>query len=193
MMLGIKRMATTALALACLAGSARASVTVNFSYSGTPSGGFTLDSSGTGSFTFADGLAAVGLADLTSFGFTQTVTDSRNGDFLGTFTYGLSSLTSFSATVGPGPGLTGLGLTTGFVLPSPPGIAAESFTVSSLGTGGASTTLILGLISEAATAGTVTITSIETTAVPEPGTAAMLASGIPIALMAWRRRGRRAR
>ena len=93
-----------------MAGLAQAGTIVDFSYSGR--GGpdnAGLISTGTGTFSFADGLSTVGLTDLTSFDFTL------NENTPNTATFGLSALTSFSASVGPGSTLTNLALATSSV------------------------------------------------------------------------------
>ena len=93
----------------------RAGTIVNFGYSGRGGPDYAgLISTGAGSFSFADGLATVGLADLTSFAFDL---DENTPN---TATFGLLDLTSFSASVGPGPTLTSLALETGSVQGSNP-------------------------------------------------------------------------
>ena len=82
--------------MAATAGRTQAGTIVNFSYSGRggpDSAG--LISTGTGSFSFADGLTTVAMGDLLSFQF-DLEENSPN-----TVTFGLADLTSFSATVGP--------------------------------------------------------------------------------------------
>ena len=116
-----------------------------------------------------------------------------------TFTYALADLTSFSASVGAGPTLTGLSLTTDFVNPTtgPLGTLPESFTVTSLGTGGASISQKLDLFGHVQigviTTGTVTITSPTSAVVPEPSSLVGGTLGAALALgYGWcrRRRGR---
>jgi hypothetical protein len=63
---------------------------------------------GTGTFTFPDGLTSVRMTDLTKFSFTETEDEtecglchgaSPNGPFTSTFTLGLANLTNFSLTL----------------------------------------------------------------------------------------------
>src|SRR5262249_12971278 len=102
-------LATATLALV-IGATARANLTVDFSYSGTSAG---VTESGTGSFSFASTLTSVNLSDLASFNFS--IQTDEPPSLTGEFTFGLSDLSSFSATVGPGPTLTSLSLTTNFV------------------------------------------------------------------------------
>jgi hypothetical protein len=134
-----RRVALAGLLALALATHAHAGF-INFTYAGTGAGTAT----GSGSFSFADGLTKVTLADLTAFSFSQS-TIFPGEPVVPTFTYGLGNLTAFAATVGPGSTLTGLSLTTGLVVPNPPNnsqgtpFLSESFQVTSLATGGAST------------------------------------------------------
>jgi hypothetical protein len=150
--------------MATTSGPAWAGTIVNFSYSGRGGPDFAgLISTGAGTFSFAGGLSTVGLADLTSFDFTL---DENTPN---TATFGLADLTSLSASVGPGPTLTGLVMATGAVQGSNQTTYPREFAISSLSPPAASTSFeILGL-SFSLTSGTVTITSV-TTAVPEPST-----------------------
>jgi hypothetical protein len=187
----MKRLAFLA-AVACLCagalpGTGRAGFIVDFTYSGA--GGFHT-TTGSGSFSFANGLTTVGLSDLTAFSFTQT---EVLGGKSGTFDYGLSDLTSFSATLGPGPTVTALSLASDFVAQSSGGLLLidESLSFTGLGTNEA---LILGnkpgvgIIT--ASTGTVTITS-PTTATPEPASLTLLGMGAAGLLgYGWRRRQR---
>jgi hypothetical protein len=63
---------------------------------------------GTGTFTFPDGLTSVRMTDLTKFSFTETEDEtecglchgaSPNGPFTSTFTLGLANLTNFALTL----------------------------------------------------------------------------------------------
>lgn len=166
------------------AGEARAAVTVSFSYSGR--GGpdeAGLVATGTGSFSFADGLTTVGLADLTAFDFTLT----ENTPNVATF--GLTDLSSFSAEVGPGTTVTGLALRTGPVQGTNPETERREFGVSSLGAGDAATYFVLLGVPFEQTTGTATITPAATA--PEPSTFALAAAGGLVAAAA-RARGRKA-
>lgn len=119
-----------------------------------------------GSFAFAGGLSTVGLADLTSFDFTLNETTPN------TATFGLADLTSFSASVGAGPTLTSLTLATGPVQGTNQETYPREFTISSLDPGNADTYFYVGFLGQSfsLTTGSVSITSIVTTPVPEPST-----------------------
>jgi hypothetical protein len=157
--------------LAATAGPAHAGTIVSFSYSGRGGGdNGGLISNGTGSFSFPLGFSAVGLGNLTSFNFTLT---ENTPD---TTTFGLSDLTSFSASLGPGPTVASLSLATGFVQGSALGSLKREFTISSLSFGGANSYYDLLGFAVSWTSGTVTINSI-TTSVPEPSTFALAVLG----------------
>ena len=65
-------------------------------------------SAGAGTFSFADGLSTVGLADLVSFDLTLQETPSNS------MTFGLGGRhRAFQATIGPGPSLSSLSLDAG--------------------------------------------------------------------------------
>jgi hypothetical protein len=174
------RVALAGLLALALATHARAGF-INFTYAGTGAGTAT----GSGSFSFADGLTKVTLADLTAFSFSQS---TNFGDsVVPTFTYGLGNLTAFAATVGPGSTLTGLSLTTGLVVPNPPTdshgtpFLTESFQVTSLATGGASTS----------NPGVIFTTGTVTQGVPAPPTLLLGLVGAGVTGVArLRRRGR---
>jgi len=168
---------------------ARGDLLVDFSYTGSNGNGI-LDAYGTGSFSFAGNLTTVNLSDLSSFDLSlQLVDKATSPPAQGTYTYGLSDLTSFAATVGSGPTLTSLSLATEFVSVTnetgPGHLSDESFNITSLGTGDAGTANPI----ESATAGTVTISSIsQTTAVPEPSTAVVAAfSAVALLAYGWSR------
>src|SRR5262245_46811298 len=96
--------------LAGAEGRARAEMIVKLSYSGNgqpdnPG----LYCNGTGSFTFADNLSGLGLGNLTTFNFTMTEGTNPPTDS-NTVTFGLSDLTAFSATFGPGSTIASLSL-----------------------------------------------------------------------------------
>jgi hypothetical protein len=120
--------------MAATAGRARAETVVNSSYDGRggPDDAGVI-CTGTGSFSFADGLSTVGLADLASFDFTLEENTPN------TVAFGLADVTSFSASVGPGPTRSSLALGTGPVQGSVQGTYPREFDVSSLDSGGAST------------------------------------------------------
>ena len=145
-----------------------------------------LISTGTGTFSFADGLSAVGLTDLTSFDFTL------NENTPNTATFGLSELTSFSASVGPGSTLTNLALATSSVQGSNQDTFPRGFVISSLSSGGASSSFEILGVSFQLTDGTATINSVTTT-VPEPSAFTLVVLGaLIIAGGCFRRRNARA-
>jgi hypothetical protein len=81
--------------------------TLTFTWSGSePVTG--VRGTGTGTFTFPDGLTSVRMTDLTKFSFTETEDETEcglchganpNGPFTSTFTLGLANLTNFSLTL----------------------------------------------------------------------------------------------
>ena len=151
-------------------GHGRAGTIVDFSYSGRGGPDFAgLISTGAGSFSFAGGLSFVGLKDLTSFTFTL------NENTPDTTTFGLSDLTSFSASVGPGPSLASLALATNTVQGSNQETEPREFIVSSLSSGGAATDYYFFFQSFSLTSGTVTINSVTTA--PEPSTFSLAGFG----------------
>lgn len=167
---------------AATAGGTRGAVIVDFSYSGRGGPGDAgLIATGTGRFSFADGLTTVGLADLTAFAFTL---DENTPN---TATFGLPDLTSFAAEVGPGPTLTSLALATDAVQGTNPQTWPREFTVSSLDPDGAATRVVILGVSLEQTTGTVTITPAATA--PGPSAAALAAVGTLVA--AAGRAGRR--
>jgi hypothetical protein len=123
-------LATAVLSLmAATAGRARAGTIVDFSYygrGGPDNAG--LITTGAGSFSFADGLSTVGLADLTSFDFTMAENSPVNSA-----TFSLADLTAFSASFGPGPTLTSLALASSPVQGSNQDTYPREFDISSLG------------------------------------------------------------
>jgi hypothetical protein len=156
--------------MAAMAGRAQAGTIVDFSYSGRggpDSAG--LISTGTGSFSFADGIATVGLTDLTSFDFSLTENTPN------TVTFGLADLTSFSATVGPGPSLTSLALDTRAVQGPDPTSYPREFTISSLNPPDAETHVVVLGFPIFWTSGTVTITAVT---VPEPSSFTLAVLGV---------------
>ena len=164
----IRRAIRTASVLALVAlsmGKAEAATIVQFSYSGRGVPGFEgIFCNGNGSFSSADDLSTVGLADLTSFSFSMEETAQNSPS--NSVTFGLTDLKDFSATLGAGPSLTSLSLDTGPVQGTDNQTEPRGFSVSALGDGGASTSYYLSIFGPfELTAGTVTITSV---VVPEP-------------------------
>lgn len=174
--------------LAATAGQARAGTIVTFSYSGNggpDNQGFL--STGNGSFSFNSSLTAVGLGNLTSFNFTLNEQLATGNGPSNTVQYGLADLTSFTATVGPGPALTALALETSAVEGSEYGSYAREFTVSSLTPPAASTDLVILGIPVFLTSGTVTINSV-ITSVPEPSSFTLAVLGALFVAGGWSRR-----
>jgi hypothetical protein len=167
--------------MAATAGRAPAETIVDFSYYGR--GGpdeAGLISTGNGSFAFADGLSTLSLADLTSFDFTLSENTPNTAIF------GLSDLTSFSASIGPGPTLTSLALATSSVQGSNPETYPREFDIASLSD--MTTYADIYSFQYFLTSGTVTITSIVTTPVPEPSTFTLAVLGALIVASGWCRR-----
>jgi hypothetical protein len=179
-------LATAILALmAATASPGVAGTIVSFSYSGNggpDNEGF--DTKGTGSFSFPTGLSGVGQGNLTSFTFTMTETQSPLPG-INTVTFGLSDLTSFSASLGPDGTVTGLSLTTGPVEGSDTTTYPRLFVISSLGTGNASTLWDFHGLTFGLTSGTATITAV---AVPEPSSLVLAVAGGLIVAAGWSRR-----
>jgi hypothetical protein len=183
---GLWQIGLAVAALGVLAGAAgpAGAGMINFTYAGTGAGTAT----GSGSFTFADGLSTVTLADLTAFSFRQS---TNFGDpVVPTFTYGLGDLTAFAATVGPGPTLTSLSLTTGNVFGNPATnsqgmhFAPQAFQITSLATGAAST--FNAIVGAPVTTGTVTQAAPAAVPAPPTLTLAGLAGLIGLAYAARR-------
>ncbi len=177
--------------LAATAGPARAGTIVTFSYSGNggPDSQGVL-ANGAGSFSFGNVMPGVGLGNLTSFSFTlNEQTENENGPptTVNTVQYGLADLSSFTASVGPGPTMTALALDTHGVVGTEPGSYAREFTVSSLTPPSASTHLIILGFPIFLTSGTVTINSV-TPAVPEPSSFTLAVLGALIVAGGWSRR-----
>ncbi len=186
-LLGRKYAAAIVAILALTASSRVEAGFVALTYAGTnvfPGANGT--STGSGNFSFADNPSSLSLAQLTTFGFSQSTTASQPGfpTATGTFTYGLADLLSFSAGFGPGGGLTSLSFTTKAVAASSPGspFAPESFVVTSLATNGAAT---FNPANQQLQAGTIA-------AVPEPASWAMTGIGGLMGLAYARRRQRAA-
>ena len=88
--------------------------TIGLSYAGQVTVGAAnnwgvTDISGSGVVTFADGMASVGVGDLSNFLFTLTVTGSQYTDV---DTYGLSDVSDFTATLDGAGDVTALSFTT---------------------------------------------------------------------------------
>jgi hypothetical protein len=166
--------------MAAAPGQMRAGTIVNFSYSGrgAPDNAGVI-STGSGTFSFASGLATVGLADLASFNFVLEENTPN------TTTFGLADLTSFSAAVGPGPTLTSLALQTDAVQGSNQTTYPREFTISSLDPGGASSQYVFLGLPFFWTSGTVTITSVS---LPEPSSLTLAVVGAVIVAGGWSRR-----
>jgi hypothetical protein len=173
---------TVAVSALMLSASAKADLTVDFSYTGNSGPPHNFNESGTGSFSFSSALTTVDQSDLSSFSF-QTTWQGQ------TYTYTLTDLTTFTATLGSGPTVETLSLTTDVV--GTPIHGLETFTISSLATGGAFTQEAAGGDRFPNSTGTVTITSIG--AAPEPSTAIVAAFGaVAFLTYGWsRRRGNR--
>ncbi|MDG3007737.1 hypothetical protein [Paludisphaera mucosa] len=164
------RLAAAFLILTAMtAAGTQAETIVSFTYSGRGGPDFAgLLATGSGTFAFADGLATIELADLSSFTF------SLDENTPNSTTFGLADLTSFSASLGPGRTMTALTLGTGAVQGTNPSTEPREFSVGSLGASGAWTSFrILGLTFQQTT-GSATVTAVTTT-VPEPSSGAMAA------------------
>jgi hypothetical protein len=166
--------------MAATAGPGRAGTIVGFEYAGRGGPDFGgLIATGTGTFSFANGLSTVGLADLTSFTFNMEENTPN------TATFGLADLTSFSASLGAGPTLTSLALETDSVQGSNPETEPRRFAVSSLNAGDAFTYYVFIGFSFSLTSGTVTITSVRPTTVPEPSSVVLAVLGTLVAAGGW--------
>jgi hypothetical protein len=184
----MRRGILTAAALGLMAatmttGRAWAGTIVSFSYfgRGAPDGNGGLTSSGTGSFSFADGLSTVGMSDLSSFHFDLEENTPN------TTIFGLTDLKSFSATVGPGPTLTSLNLDTYATQGPDPTSYPREFTIASLDPPAAETHVVILDYPFFWTSGTVTITAVT---VPEPSSLTLAVLGIGAVNVAggWSRR-----
>lgn len=144
--------------------------TIDFSYTGSlPSP--VISVAGSGSFSYSGSPSTLTLASLTAFTFTDTIIDGSQSS---PFTYSLADLTSFAATLS-GDTLLTLSLQTGFESGTN-GFIPESFTVTNLGVGGASTDSTV--VPSSAGQVTETGSSSDASPVPEPSTLALFGSGI---------------
>ncbi len=132
-------------------------------------------------FSFADGLSTIGRADLASF---NLILDENTPN---TTTFGLADLTSFAASIGPGPTMTSLALETQAVQGSNQTTYPREFTVSSLDPPDASTHFVIFGVPFFWTSGTVTITSVT---VPEPSSLTLAVLGTLIVAGGWSARRR---
>jgi hypothetical protein len=111
--------------------SAGASI-IGFTYAGSATFCPTCSFAGSGSFSFADSPTSVSLGDLTAFSFVLTYADSSVPE-TDTYTYGLTDLISFSATLDPSQNVTALSLQTDVVAPDGAGtFDPQYFVVTSL-------------------------------------------------------------
>jgi hypothetical protein len=142
--------------------------TVNFVFQGTEQTGLGGTATGTGTFSFTGSPATLGLSELTTFSFADTL--NVNGFGSSTFTYSLADLSSFSAVLS-GDTLVSLSLSTIEVPGTSGGFAPESFSVTSLAPDGASTQSggTLTFLGQASQVSAVT---------PEPSTLALFGTGI---------------
>ncbi len=160
---------------------------ITFNYSGrNVFPGQMGNTTGIGSFSFADSRTSLALADITAFSYVQTVTAILGGaQQQTTFNFALADLTRFSATLGPDGVPTSLSLSTRPVPAANPIFVPETFVVNSLRTDGAAT---FNFIGQQLTLGTVTLAP---TAAPVPEPSTLVSAGIA-GLMglgyAWRRR-----
>lgn len=142
--------------------------TINFDYSGSPL------ITGSGSFSFTNGLSQVGLADLNSFNLTLI---ADYGDSVKpSFSFSFSDLTAFSATLDQNLLLTSLNLSTNNVFSIPltnssgAFFAPQSFHVTAIDTTGGAFTTSNGF--DMSSTGIVTQSTSAT--VPEPSTLSLL-------------------
>lgn len=142
--------------------------TINFDYSGSSL------ITGSGSFSFMNGLSQVGLADLNSFNLTLI---ADYGDSVKpSFSFSLSDLTAFDATLDQSLLLTSLSLSTNKVFSVPQTnsagafFAPQSFHVTAIDTAGGAFTTSNGFDMSS----TGTITQSTSVTVPEPSTLSLL-------------------
>ncbi len=171
----IRRLIGSAVLLLAFGANLTRATTLNFSYSGRDVTGSGGSSAGIGSFSFSGAPILVSLADLTAFAFTQTTTLPVSPG-TSSFTYSLSSLTSFSLSLSGGLPAT-FSLHTGLSPGDNPLFASESFTVTGLGPTGAFTGDPIG--------GPLQVGSVNFT--PEPASAALIGIGLVTASLLARR------
>jgi hypothetical protein len=147
---------------------AAGATSISFSYNGVGDPGFDPDgvASGSGSFTTDDSNNPAGIADLSSFTFSFSLT---SGGFTDNYTYGLADLVTFQANFS-GATLTGLTLTTDYQ----PAIFLwfEAFNVTGLGANQAFSDDGDG---DDPSTGTLAVNQ---SAAPEPGTLGLMAGGL---------------
>lgn len=153
--------------------------TVSLFYSGADPDNAYVTSTGTGSASFNNN-GQIGLADLTAFNFTFTVTSADpNLRYADTFTYGLADLISFNATASAGT-LTAAAFRTGYETPPDGFLAPEYLVQTALRSGGLISYFGPG---DDAQHGTLRISAV---VVPEP--AGWLVLSLPLALLGIGRR-----
>lgn len=163
------RLSATLILVTTLLGASGFGDTISFTYTST-----SLDPvSGNGSFSFIGPSTNISLSQLTQFSFTDIITDRELPSDSATFSYGLSDLTSFSATLTASDDLSALALITSLQQPSSEcaGCAfnSEDFEVLSLAPGGAQTIAL---------APPLVTTSIGQVTAPEPSNIALLGAGL---------------
>jgi PEP-CTERM motif-containing protein len=152
-----------ALSTQFAAANSVAFTTVNFTYSGVDVNEIGATSLGFGVFAFPKGLKTVSLSDLVFFSFYQTTTLLEDQPVSSTFSYGLTNLTDFSASLFK----STLTLDTVATAGTDLGFAPESFHIISLAPGGAYT----------ASADGATLT-VGTVLVPEPTSIILVSTGL---------------
>ena len=178
-------LAAAALAAATLVPTVAAATTISFTYDGVGEDTPDVVSHGNGSISFS-GTGTLTLADVTGFQFAQTTTindPSLTGS--GTFSYGITDLTSFAGTFANG-AFAALSLATRPVMDPTGYLDDQAFAVDYRSTStnslSASTLFDDG---DTATQGTIGLAA---AAVPEPAGWAMMILGMGVVGAALRRR-----